>query len=274
MLSDAELDLLSGYAHEKWGLVINEKKRVIVENRIAALRRSDPSVDDVSSLIKGLRNDSRPKLELALFDVLSTNHTHFFREADHLDLLKKEVLEPAKAARKKGLRIWSAGCSRGCEPYSLSIVMREVFGDPAKDDHRILATDLSTGALRAAREGLYSGIELEGLDKKQIERHFTHAPVKGRDSYRIDPSLAGIVSFGRLNLLERWPMKGPFDAILCRNVMIYFDAATRESLARRFLGLIRPGGYLMIGTSETLADFDVPAEALSSSVYRKPGGAR
>ena len=187
---------------------------MIVENRIAALRRSDPSVDDVASLIKGLRSDSRPELELALFDVLSTNHTHFFRESDHLDVLKKEVLDPATAARKKGLRIWSAG------------------------------------------------------------RHFTHAPATGRDSYRIDPSLAGIVSFGRLNLLERWPMKGPFDAILCRNVMIYFDAATRESLARRFLGLIRPGGFLMIGTSETLADFDVPAETLSSSVYRKPGGAR
>ena len=184
---------------------------MIVENRIAALRRSDPSVDDVASLIKGLRSDSRPELELALFDVLSTNHTHFFRESDHLDVLKKEVLDPATAARKKGLRIWSAG------------------------------------------------------------RHFTHAPATGRDSYRIDPSLAGIVSFGRLNLLERWPMKGPFDAILCRNVMIYFDPQTTAHVVSTLYERLAPGGYLLVGESERIHGNQGKLEYKQPTEYQKVG---
>lgn len=273
MMSDSELELLAGYAHEKWGLVIDGKKRVIVENRLAQLRRTDPSIGEVTSLIEGLRSCPQPKLDLALFDVLSTNHTHFFREPEHIELLRKDVFEPAKAAKKRSLRIWSAGCSRGCEPYTLSIVMHEVFGDPSAMDHRILATDLSTGALQAAKRGIYSGIELEGLDAPRKRKYFKPVQAKAKDAHQVDGDLARIISFGRLNLLEPWPMKGPFDAILCRNVMIYFDSATRKKLAQRFLQLVRPEGLLIIGTSETLADFDLPVDSVGSSAYRKRGKA-
>lgn len=269
-ISEKEFSALANFAQKKWGLAIDAKKRVIVQNRIEALRR-EVHVEDVASLIDTLQNHPDRDLELQLFDVLSTNHTHFFRENEHLDLIKKDLLQPAKSANKRGLRIWSAGCSRGCEPYSLSIILNEIFGRPETSDHRILATDLSTGALAAATRGEYSGIELDGVSEIRKKRYFEPFTDRGRTSYRVDPKLRSVISFGRLNLLEPWPMKGPFDAILCRNVMIYFDDATRKELAKRFLDLVRPGGLLIIGTSESFAGFDLPVDTVASSAYRKRG---
>ena len=269
-ITTRELDSLADFARQRWGLVIDDRKRVIVENRLAALRRSTP-VDDVTSLISGLRRGGQPELELRLFDVLSTNHTHFFRESEQLDLLADELIKPARAAGRNGLRLWSAGCSKGCEPYSLSILMHEVFQDPLKLDHRILATDLSTGALDEARRGVYSTLELEDVSETRRKGCFRTLEEHGRRTFQIDPKYRSVVSFGLLNLLSPWPMKGPFDAILCRNVMIYFDADTRRRLAERFLDLLRPGGFLLVGTSETLADFGLDVDVVAASAYRKRG---
>lgn len=271
-MSDGDFSALVLYAREKWGLAITEKKRVIVENRIEALRRR-VDVEDVASLIDGLRQTPRADIDLELFDVLSTNHTHFFREKEHLDLIKREILEPAKSAKAKGLRFWSAGCSKGCEPYSLSIYLHEVFGDPAEKDHRILATDLSKGVLAEARQGIYTGIELDGVDPTRKKRYFQALDQGGRQAYQIAPRLKSVISFGMLNLLERWPMKGPFDAILCRNVMIYFDDETRRELAARFLRLVKPGGFLILGTSESLSGYGLPVDPVIASAYRKRAGA-
>lgn len=271
-ISDSEFAALTEYAKEKWGLAIDAKKRIVVENRVEALRRRI-AVDDVTSLISGLRTAPRPEVDLELFDVLSTNHTHFFREKEHLDLIRTEILEPAKNENRRGLRFWSAGCSKGCEPYSLSMYMHEVFGDPKAKGHRILGTDLSKGVLAEARAGLYTGQEMDGVDAQRMQRYFTKRQNGPRVAHRIDPTIQSLVSFGMLNLQDPWPMKGPFDAILCRNVMIYFDDITRRMLARRFVDLLRPGGLLMVGTSESLADYDLDVESVIASAYRKNGGA-
>ena len=237
-VSDAEFSSIATFAQHKWGLVIDEKKRVIVENRIAALRKTT-NVDDVVSLIQNLRSGGLPDLELKLFDVLSTNHTHFFREEEQLDLLVEDIVQPARNAGANGLKLWSAGCSRGCEPYSLSILLHEAFQNPAKKGHRILATDLSTGALSHAQRGLYSELELDGVTPARRGGYFRECQDRGKKAFQIDPKLGSVVSFGLLNLLNPWPMKGPFDAILCRNVMIYFDVDTRRKLAHRFLSLLQ-----------------------------------
>ncbi|MCP4744037.1 MAG: protein-glutamate O-methyltransferase CheR [Actinomycetales bacterium] len=269
-VSDSELASLATFARQRWGLVIDEKKRVIVENRLAALRRTT-ELESVESLIKGLRQGTQPDLELKLFDVLSTNHTHFFREPEQLDLLIRDLIKPARASGRKGLKFWSAGCSKGCEPYSLSILLHEAFKEPSSFEHRILATDLSTTILKEARRGTYSPLELDGVSEGRRKGYFREHVEGSRRSFQVDPKLASVVSFGLLNLLDPWPMKGPFDAILCRNVMIYFDAETRRELAARFLKLLKPGGYLLIGTSETLADFGLDIDVAAASAYRKRG---
>jgi chemotaxis protein methyltransferase CheR len=271
-LLDHEFKQISALAHRKWGLSIDVKKRVIVENRLQALRREHP-VDSVDSLVRTIESGGSNPLELALFDVLSTNHTSFFREEEHFDILHKEILTPAKAGGK-GLRLWSAGCSRGCEPYTLSILLREVLSHPKRRDDRILATDLSTGALSAARAGVYSNQEVANVSPERLRTYFRQVENRGVQSAQIVPELRDIISFNMLNLLDPWPMKGPFDSIMCRNVMIYFDTPTREALARRFVSLLRPGGLFFIGTSESLGGYDVDVEQLMVGAYRKPGGSR
>ncbi|MEM8712587.1 MAG: protein-glutamate O-methyltransferase CheR, partial [Planctomycetota bacterium] len=240
---------------------IDSKKRVIVENRLHSLRREHP-VDSIPSLVENLRSGRAEKLELALFDVLSTNHTSFFREDEHFDLLRDHIIQPARGT-SKGLRIWSAGCSRGCEPYTLSILLHEMLEKPRQRDDRILATDLSTGALGAARRGVYSGQETANVSETRRGRFFTRTEDRGQEALQIKPFLREVVSFNMLNLLESWPMKGPFDAVMCRNVMIYFDTPTRKALSQRFLNLVRPGGLFFVGTSETLSGYDLDVEQLS-----------
>lgn len=267
---DSEFEKLSALAHRKWGLSIDAKKRVIVENRLQGLRREHP-IESVQSLVQSIERGAAKSLELALFDVLSTNHTSFFRESKHFDLLREEVLIPARR-KSEGLRIWSAGCSRGCEAYTLSIILREVLRKPKQRDDRILATDLSTGALAAARTGVFSKQEVASVPKDTLEAYFQRVDDRGAAGFQIIPELRDIVSFNMLNLLEPWPMKGPFDAIMCRNVMIYFDTPTRESMARRFVSLLRPGGLFFVGTSESLGAYDVDVEKVMAGAYRKRGG--
>ncbi|QDV04520.1 Chemotaxis protein methyltransferase Cher2 [Planctomycetes bacterium Poly30] len=269
-LQDGDLDLLSAFAHRKWGLSIDAKKRVIVENRIHSLQRDYP-IESVKSLVKDIERGQAQALELALFDVLSTNHTSFFREDVHYDLIVNDILKPARR-RSKGLRIWSAGCSRGCEPYTLSILLQEILEKPKMRDDRILATDLSTGALAAARLGVYTQQEVHGVTPARLRTFFQEVDHRGSKGYQIAPRLRDIVSFNMLNLLDPWPMKGPFDVVLCRNVMIYFDTPTRKALAQRFLKLLRPGGLFFVGTSESLNGYALDVEQLMVGAYRKPGG--
>lgn len=270
-LDSSELSGLSEFAHRKWGLSIDDSKRIIVENRIQELRRRFP-IDSVKGLIQDLEQGRSSQLELALFDVLSTNHTSFFREDIHYDLLVDEILRPARK-RSGGVRLWSAGCSRGCEPYTLSILLHEILDKPVARNDRILATDLSIGALRAAREGRYTKQEIAGVSEDRLRTHFQREEQRGAVSYLVNDEIKRPVSLNMLNLLDRWPMNGPFDAVLCRNVMIYFDRPTRIKLAQRFLSLVKPGGLLFVGTSETLTDYGLAVDALCVGAYRKHGKA-
>lgn len=269
-IAKEDMGALCELAHRKWGLSIDEKKQIIVENRIQELRHSHP-VESIQSLVADIDRGQSPEMELALFDVLSTNHTSFFREDIHYDLLTEEILKPARK-RSDGVRLWSAGCSRGCEPFTLSILLHEILEKPKQRGDRILATDLSTGALRAARQGQYSKQEVANVSEGRLSTHFRKINNRGQVLYQLQDQVRQPVSFSMLNLLDKWPMKGPFDAILCRNVMIYFDRPTRMKLAQRFLKLVRPGGLIFVGTSETLTDYGLAVDQLCVGAYRKHGG--
>ena len=270
MLTEEDFRRLSAFALERWGLVFDERKRVMVGNRITALGHQIAARNAAELLERLMQSE---KGQLALFDVLSTNHTNFFREPAHFDILEDELFRPAASGQISKLRIWSAGCSAGCEPYTLSILLSEHLGQK-KFDVRILATDLSREQLTTCRRGVYSEQQVNLVTPERMQRHFVPLPGGSKHEYcQVKPHLRPPITFAMLNLLEPWKMKGPFDAILCRNVMIYFNVETRERLAQQYLRLLRPGGLFFVGTSESLTGYDVDVEALGGGAYRKPAQA-
>lgn len=204
---------------------------------------------------------------LSMVDALTTNKTSFFREAQHFDFLKEELPVHFRTANR--LRIWSAGCSSGQEPYTLAIVLQEALTPGQRSDTLILATDISQRILAAAREGVYDDEEVDGVSPVQLRRWFTAVKDGAKSGHRVNDELRRMIRFARLNLMEPWSMRGPFDYIFCRNVMIYFDRPTQENLVRRFHGLLRPGGCLLVGHSESLTGRVEGFTYVRPAVYRK-----
>jgi chemotaxis protein methyltransferase CheR len=203
---------------------------------------------------------------------LTTNVTRFFREPHHFDHLKSRLIEPAMNDIRAGrrIRIWSAGCSSGQEPYSVALSILSLMPDVRSYDVRILATDINPHVLQTARRGVYSAEEVASIPL-DLRRAWMEAGAQG--ALRLDDAARGLVTFRALNLISAWPMSGLFDAVFCRNVVIYFDEKTQMRLLNRMTALIRPGGYLYLGHSERLIG---PAEALfkadGTTAYRKLGG--
>ncbi|MCP1109106.1 chemotaxis protein methyltransferase CheR [Lachnospiraceae bacterium PF1-21] len=205
-----------------------------------------------------------------LLNRLTTNYTFFMREVNHFDYFKDTVL-PQLVANKKDrtLSIWSAGCSSGQEPYTLSMLMKEYLGsDFDKWDTRILATDISMNALSLAAKGIYSEDALKDMPNGFKSRYFR--PLTNKTDYQVINEIRENVIFRTFNLMDPIRFKRPFDVIFCRNVMIYFDKDTKEDLCRRFYNATYPGGYLFIGHSENLTNKDLPYEHIMPSAYRKP----
>lgn len=205
---------------------------------------------------------------------LTTNVTRFFREPHHFDHLRAKVVEPIAAEIKQGrrLRIWSAGCSSGQEPYSIALSILSLLPDARAYDVKILATDINPLVLETARKASYPAEEVVSVPA-DLRRSWMENV--GSGAMRLDEAPRGLVTFRPLNLIGAWPMKGPFDAVFCRNVVIYFDEKTQMRLLTRISTLLRPGGYLYLGHSERMVG---PAEALfrldGTTTYRKLGGDR
>jgi chemotaxis protein methyltransferase CheR len=218
-----------------------------------------------------LRQDPEGELgELA--SAISTNVTSFFREMHHYDLLVNELLPRWLEAKKNGgrLRIWSAGCATGEEPYALAMVLAEALERTgSKVDARILATDLSPQALEHARGGMYALERMGGINDERRRRWFLRGEGRYEGFASVHPRLRELVTIQPLNLLHDWPMRGPFDAIFCRNVVIYFDKPTKQRLFERYAGLIEPGGYLFLGHSESMYGLSDAFELVGRTVYRK-----
>ena len=183
-------------------------------------------------------------------NALTTNVTSFYREEHHFRILA----EHARATARPGapFRVWSAGCSSGEEPYTLAMVVRDVWPGSERRDVKILATDISRRVLAQARAGVYSAAVMEGVPEPLRRRHFVRV-AGGESAWQVSPAIRRLVSFASLNLMGAWPMRGPFDAIFCRNVMIYFDKPTQQGLVERYYDLLAPGGHLFVGHSESLS---------------------
>ena len=270
MLGDAEFKFLRDFVYQHCGIALGEQKRQLVQGRLLRRLRA-LSLKDFGSYCELLRRDPQGELgELA--SVISTNVTSFFREMHHYDLLVNELLPRWLGQKKQDgrLRIWSAGCSTGEEPYALAMVLAEALERTGrKVDARILATDLSPQALEQARAGMYALDRMGGVSDERRRRWFLRGEGRYEGYACVHPRLRELVTIQPLNLLHDWPMRGPFDAIFCRNVVIYFDKPTKERLFERYAGLLDAGGYLFLGHSESMHGLSDAFELVGRTVYRK-----
>ena len=246
------------------GIEFTDAKRQLIESRLAKrLRQLDIGMDAYAE-----RAIKDPAEQEILFNALTTNHTAWLREPAHFDDLSRRVLPAIRAKGDNRLRIWCAAASTGEEPYSIALTIARFAGESlSRWDASVLCTDLSTKALTAARQGVYSSERIAplGIDDRHLALEATDGPPA--TTWRVRPALRGLLHFARLNLMDEWPMKGPFDVIFCRNVMIYFSRDTQERLVNRMAKLLAPGGTLYVGHSESLSAIRHPLSTRGPAIY-------
>jgi chemotaxis protein methyltransferase CheR len=269
-LTREEFHLISSLVYEKFGINLGEQKRTLVIERLQKELRQG-GFSSFKEYYDHVTQDTTGQALLTMIDRISTNHTFFFREKDHFDLLTAEVL-PKTLQKLPGagqdLRFWTAGCSSGEEPYSLAMTISEFLGPRINNlIPSILATDISVTALAKASRGVYAETETAKISSSLKSRYF----VRLEDgTWAVKQSLKKLILFRRLNLMRRaYPFKNKFHVIFCRNVMIYFDAPTRQALLERFYACLEPEGYLFLGHSESLGRSSSLFKYIKPAVYQK-----
>jgi chemotaxis protein methyltransferase CheR len=272
LLGDAEFDFIRHVIVENAGIVLGPNKRQLVQGRLAR-RLRELGLPDFSTYCDHVRN-SGPEELVGLINALTTNVTSFFRENHHFEALASYMIPEAlkRNQQTRRLRIWSAGCSTGEEPYCIAMVMSEVLPAGERWDAKILATDIDSDVIASAQQGIYSAERLQAVPEARLRRCFRRGIGANAGQAIVQPDIARFVTFRTLNLQQNWPMSGPFDMIFCRNVMIYFDQPTRERLVARFAGLLVPNGYLCLGHSESIHAGTAPFQLVGKTIYRKRGG--
>lgn len=250
-------------------IVLEPTKEYLVEARLGPLARKE-GLGSLADLVAQLRRESQGALHRKVIDAMTTNETLFFRDVHPFEALRKTVLPELIAAREttRHLRVWSAACSTGQEPYTIAMTMREHFPDLMRWRLDIFATDLSSEVLAKARAGAYGQIEMNrGLPAKLMVKYFTKQGV----DWELNEDIRKMVEFREMNLAESWPAMQPYDVVFLRNVLIYFDVETKKSILRRVRQLLRPDGYLFLGAAETTMNLDdgfVRVQIEKSGAYR------
>ena len=266
--TDSEFKRLRELVHSLTGIALSEAKRELVYGRLARRLRK-LRLTSFTEYCRLVESDESAELQ-ELTNAITTNLTSFFREDYHFKQLGAEVLAQIESKRlgKRRIRLWSAGCSTGEEPYSLAIVMREALAHLAGWDIKLLATDIDSKVVATATEGVYAADRFKGVAPERLRNWFQQ--VAGQPGhFAASAELKSLITFKQLNLLDPWPMKGPFDVIFCRNVVIYFDKATQRGLFDRLADLQEPGGWLFIGHSENLLNVTRRYKLVGRTVYRR-----
>jgi chemotaxis protein methyltransferase CheR len=270
-LSDEEFRAFAELVHAKAGINLNSGKKELVRARLAGLVRSG-SFTGLADYYDYIINDPTGDELVRLLDAISTNLTSFFRESKHFRFMVERFLPTLiqEKTKTKRLRIWSAGCSTGEEPYSIVMTVFEYFPKPFQSDFKVLGTDLSTRVLQSARAGVYSSDAVREIPVSILRRYFLRGDGKWTGYYRLSPHVRDSVVFRRLNLIEPFPFRHAFDLIFCRNVMIYFDKKLQADLVARMYRVLEPGGYLFIGHAESLSGINRQFTYIEPTVYRRP----
>jgi len=252
------------------GISLSLSKKELVYSRLTRRLRK-LNLQSFKSYCQLLQSDNRGEELVHFINAVTTNLTSFFRESHHFDFLSKTML-PELAARKvirPRLRIWSAGCSTGEEPYSIAMSVKESFPLHNNYDIKILATDLDSSVLEKATNGIYSREKLSSIMPHRQKKWFRKGHSLNSGYVQIKPEVQNLVTFRQLNLMNDWPMKGPFDGIFCRNVIIYFDKPTQKVLIDRFANILANGGYLFLGHSESLFKVTSRFKLVGQTIYQK-----
>lgn len=236
--------------HADAGIFLPDSKAALVYSRLAKRLRA-LGIENFRDYCALVASDDGFEERRNMLAALTTNVTRFFREPHHFQDLEKNVVAPRAAAVRKGarMRIWSSACSNGQEPYSIAMSILSVIPEAARLDVKVLATDIDPFMVKAGRDGVYSDDAMTAVPDNLRNRWFERLDGAG-SGWRAGAELSAIVSFRELNLIGHWPMKGRFDAIFCRNVVIYFEDNTQNLIWSRFVPLFNPGGRLYIGHSE------------------------
>ena len=269
--TEADFLCISELAYRHTGISLSDHKRYLVYGR---LRKRLQALGlrqfrDYCDLLKCENND-----EVEHFvNAITTNLTYFFREGHHFDYIRDHLVSALleSGGMKHPIRILSAGCSTGEEPYSIAITLLEAIDNLANHDLQILATDLDSNALATASAGIYSLKSVDGIDEQRLRRWFLRGKGAQQGNVRVSPVLRNMVTFKQLNLLKDWPMKELYDIVFCRNVVIYFDKPTQQALYERLARHMRPGSHLFIGHSEQLKESAAEFRLIGKSIYQKVG---
>ncbi len=268
-LSQAEFERIRVLVREHTGIALSEAKRQLVYGRLSRRLRA-LKLDSFSAYIELLERGEPEELE-EFTNAVTTNLTSFFREPHHFEYLGQQML-PQALARNAGLgrlRTWCCAASTGEEPYSIAMVLRESQVKLVGWGAKLLATDLDSSVLAHGKRGLYARERFSGMSPKRVARFFREIKDGNEQKLEASEELRNLITFKQLNLMHEWPMKGPFDAIFCRNVIIYFDKDTQRLLFERMAALQRPGDHLFLGHSESLYRVCERYELIGRTIYRR-----
>jgi chemotaxis protein methyltransferase CheR len=268
-LTDEEFHFICNFVYQQSGIVIAEHKREMVYRRLMRIIRERKlnSFSDYCQLLK-----TQPAKETTYFiNAITTNLTSFFREKHHFEFLKTieipRLIEQNHVAKR--VRIWSSACSTGEEAYSIAIMLAEhLLPKVSHWDVKLLATDIDSHVLARAKEGIYPHQKMAESIEKHYQKYFQKS-VAHPDKVKISAIIRRLITFKQLNLLHQWPMKGPFDVIFCRNVLIYFDKKTQADIIERFYHLLKPSGVLILGHSENLGHLSSKFSSEGRTIFRK-----
>lgn len=261
-LTDNEFLKVRGILHDYSGIYLNEGKQALVRARLMKRIRK-LGMQSFGQYLDFVEEDDSGTEFLSLVDVLTTNKTSFFRENKHFDFIRAEVI-PRLSGRQ--VKWWSAGCSTGEEPVTCAIILSEETEKMDGGSVKILGTDLSREVLQIAKAGIYSQQRLTEVPQSIRSKYFNK---NEEGDYRVKNEIRNMITYGRLNLQSSWPLKGPFQVIMCRNVMIYFDRQTQQKLVSRYYDLLEPGGYLFLGHSESVSGGNHRFKNICPAVYQK-----
>lgn len=273
-LTRRDLGEIAAMIYADAGIYLNDSKASLVYSRLSKHIRN-LGLDGFRSYCALVASPEGADVRREMLSHLTTNFTKFFRENHHFEHLRDQVLPGlVERARQGGrVRIWSAACSDGQEPYSIALTVLGAMPNAADYDFKILATDIDPKILAAARAGVYDDAALETVSPALRKQWFQEADVQGRRKHRIDDRVKRLITFNELNLMANWPFRGPFDVIFCRNVVIYFDEPTQMKVWSRFAGMMAPGGTLYIGHSERVSgDAKALFDNTGITTYRYTGG--
>lgn len=260
-IQDNEFNYVRKIIHNYCGINIQEGKQALVQGRLMKRIRKH-GLKSFAEYIEFVEVDKSGEEFLAMVDVLTTNKTSFFREIKHFEYIRNNILPEM---RGRNVKWWAAGCSSGEEPITTAITLLEGKNQVNWNQVKILATDISRDILKVANEGRYPASKMLDVPNHILDKYFK----KDASDYLVGNKVREMIRYGRLNLTEQWPLKGPFHVIMCRNVMIYFKRQTQREIINKFHRLLEPGGYLFLGHSESIPKENKGFKNLAPAVYQK-----